>query len=87
MCELRPLSRMPFEDDLRQPYNFGRNRVRPRVIEAEFRSSFFSSDFCWCFNGGAQWITQLAGILTVGVVDAPELVSWLQSRGRAHGRS
>ena len=87
MCELRPLSRMPFEDDLRQPHNFGCNRVRPRVIEAEFRSSFFSGDFCWCFNGGAQWITQLAGVFPVGVVDAPQLLAGLQSRARFHGDS
>jgi hypothetical protein len=84
MCELRPLSRIPFEDDLRQPDNFRCNRVCPRITEAELRSSFFSGDFCWCFNGGAQWITQLAGVFPIGVVDAPQLLARIRSHGCAH---
>ena len=76
-----------FENDLRQLHNFGCNRVRPRVAETELRSSFFSGDFCWCFNGGAQWITQLAGVFPVGVVYAPQSLAELQSRARFHGDS
>lgn len=69
------MSRMLFEDEPCQPDYFWRNRVRPRIAKAEFRGSFFSGGFRGCFNGGAKWITQLAGVFPVGVVDAPELTA------------
>ena len=61
--------------------------MRPRFTEAESRSSLLGGEFGRGFDNRTKWIAHQPGILTVGVVDAPELVSWLQSRGRAHGRS
>jgi hypothetical protein len=49
--------------------------MRPWITEAEFGSGFFSGNFCRRFNGGAQWITQLAGIFPVGMVNPPELIA------------
>ena len=75
---------MFFEDDPCQPDNFRCNRVCPRIAKAEFRGGFFSRDFRWRFNGRAKWITQLAGVFPVGVVNAPELIIRLRSHGCAH---
>ena len=75
------------EDGLCQGYDFRCNRVRPRIAKAKFRSRFFSGDFRWRFNGGAKWITQLAGVFPVSVVNAPELLAGIQSRARFHGES
>ena len=61
--------------------------MRPRVAETKFGGGFLSGTFRWSFNGGAKWITQLAGVFPVGVVDAPQLIAWIQSRARSHGSS
>ncbi len=76
-----------FEDGLCQRYNFRCDRVCPRVAKAEFGRSFFSREFRWRFNGGAKWITQLARIFPVGVINSPKLIAWLRSHGRAHAHS
>ena len=78
------MARTFFEDEPRQPDNFRCNRVCPRIAKAEFGRRFFSGDFRWRFNGRAKWITQLAGMFPVGVVNAPELLAGLQSRNRFH---
>lgn len=77
---------MFFEDEPCQPDNFRCNRVCPRIAKTEFRGSFFSGDFRWRFNGRAKWITQLAGVFPVGVVDAPELVAGTQGHCCFHAR-
>ena len=59
----------------------------PRIAKAKSRSSFFGDEFIGCFNDRAKWITQLAGVFPVGVVDAPKLFAGLQSRARSHGSS
>lgn len=61
--------------------------MRPGFTEAESRSSFLGGEFVGSFDDGAEGIAHHPGILTVGVVNAPELVARSQSRGRAHGRS
>jgi hypothetical protein len=61
--------------------------VRPGVVETESGSGFLGSLFGGGFDNRAKWIAHLAGILTVRVVDAPQLVSRLQSRGCAHAHS
>lgn len=81
------MARMFFENEPCQPDNFRRDRVCPRIAKAEFGRRFFSGDFRWCFNGGAKWITQLAGVFPVGVVNTPELVALLRSHVRAHAGS
>ena len=75
-----------FEDALCQDYNFRCNRVRPRVVKAEFRGSIFGGDFRRRFNGRAKWITHLAGVFPVGVVNVPELVAWLRGHCCLHGQ-
>lgn len=81
------MARMFFEDEPCQPDNFWCNRVCPRIAKAEFGRRFFSGDFRWRFNGRAKWITQLAGVFPVGVVNAPELAARLRSHGCAHAHS
>ena len=61
--------------------------MRPRFTEAESRGGFLCGNFGGGFDDGAEWITHRAGILPVRVVDAPQLVARLQSRGRAHAGS
>ena len=78
------MAQMFFEDEMCQPDYFRRNWVCPRIAKAEFGRRFFSGDFRWRFNGRAKWITQLASVFPVGVVNAPQLVARLQSRSRAH---
>jgi len=65
---------------------FSRDGMRPRIAEAKPHCSFLGGEFCSRFNYGAQWITNLAGVFTISVVDAPELIPWLgcQSRSCAH---
>lgn len=64
-----------------------RHGMRPRFTEAELRGGFLGGEFVGSFDDRAEWITHHSGILTVGVINAPELVARFQSRGRAHGRS
>ena len=64
-----------------------RDRMCPRFTESESRGGFLGGEFCGSFNDGAKWITHHAGIFPVGVVNAPQLVARLQSRGRVHGGS
>ena len=78
------MAQMFFEDEMCQPDYFRRNRVCPRIAKAEFGRRFFSGDFRWRFNGRAKWITQLAGVFPVGVVNAPQLTARLWSHGCAH---
>ena len=49
--------------------------MRPRITKAKSSGSFFGGDFVGCFNDCAKWITQLASIFPVGVVNAPELLA------------
>ena len=78
------MAQMFFEDEMCQPDYFRRNRVCPRIAKAEFGRRFFSGDFRWRFNGRAKWITQLASVFPVGVVNAPQLLARLRSHGCAH---
>ena len=66
---------------------FGRDGVRPRRLESESAGSFLGGAFRGRFNYRAQRIAEETGIFPVGVVDAPELIAWTRSRGRAHGGS
>ena len=59
----------------------------PRITKAKLRGGFLGDEFIGCFNDRAKWITQLAGVFPVGVVDAPKLLAGLQSRARFHGDS
>jgi hypothetical protein len=81
------MSQLPFEYPLRQLSNFWCDLVRPWIIEAEFGSGLFSGHFRRCFNGGAQWITQLVDVFSVGMVNSPESLARLPCRTRFHGDS
>ena len=61
--------------------------MRPRITKSKMRGGFLGDEFVGRFNNRAQWITQLAGVFPVGVVDAPQLIAWLLSRARFHGDS
>ena len=61
--------------------------MRPRFTETEPSRGFLSGKFCAGFDDRAEWIAHHAGILPVRVVDAPQLIAGLQSRGRAHSGS
>ena len=61
--------------------------MRPRFTKAKLRGGLLGDEFVGCFNDRAKWITQLAGIFPVGVVDAPQLIARLSSRARFHGDS
>jgi hypothetical protein len=66
---------------------FGSDRVRPRITKAKLRGGFLGDDFGGRCEDRAKWVTQLAGVFPVGVVDAPELLAGLQSRDCFHGDS
>jgi hypothetical protein len=59
----------------------------PRITKPKSRGGFLGDEFVGRFNDRAKWITQLAGIFPVGVVNAPELLARLQRRTRFHGDS
>src|SRR5262245_61283582 len=61
--------------------------MRPGLAEAESGGRFLGGKFSRCFNNCAEWIDYQAGILTIGVVDTPQLVARTWSHGRAHGGS
>ena len=48
------------------------------------RGGFLGDEFAGRFDNRAKWITELAGVFPVGVVNAPELVARLRSHGYAH---
>ena len=61
--------------------------MRPRITKSKSRGSFLGDEFVGRFNDRAKWITQLASIFPVGVVNAPELLVRLQSHNRFHSDS
>ena len=75
MREFLPVSRAAFGQPLCMSYFFRTDRMRPRITKAKSSGSFFGGDFIGCFNDCAKWITQLASIFPVGVVNAPELLA------------
>ena len=61
--------------------------MRPRITKPKSRGGFLGDEFAWRFNDRAKWITQLAGVFPVSVVNAPQLIARLLSRARFHGDS
>ncbi len=61
--------------------------MRPRITKAKLRGGFLGDEFVGRFDNRAKWITQLAGVFPVGVVNAPELTARLRSHGCAHASS
>ena len=61
--------------------------MRPGITKAKSCGGFLGDEFVGCFNDRAKWIIQLASVLPVGMVNAPELLAGLQSRARFHGDS
>ena len=61
--------------------------MRPRITKAKLRGGFLGDEFVGRFDNRAQWITQLAGVFPVGVVNAPELAARLRSHVCAYARS
>lgn len=73
--EFLAMSWLAFVQPLRLRRLFGSDGMRPRITEAKSRGSFFSSEFCWRFDYGSEWITNFARVLAIGVVDAPQLLA------------
>lgn len=61
--------------------------MRPGITKAKSRGGFLGNEFVGRFNDRAKWITQLAGVFPVGVVNTPELAARLRSHVRAHAGS
>lgn len=53
--------------------------MRPRITKTKSRGCFFGDEFVGRFDNRAKWITQLAGVFPVGLVNAPELIARLRS--------
>ena len=87
MREFLPVPRATFVKPLCMSHIFGTDRMRPRITKAKLRGSFLGREFVGCFNDRAHWITQLAGIFPVGMVNAPESAARIWSHVRAHARS
>ena len=61
--------------------------MRPRITKSKSSGGFLGDEFVGRFNNRAKWITQLASVFPVSVVDAPQLIARLLSRARFHGDS
>lgn len=77
----------PFRKPLGLLNLFRRDRVCPRITEAESGSGLLGGDLGGRLNDRAKWIANLASILTVGVIDAPKLIAWSQCRVAFHAGS
>jgi hypothetical protein len=66
---------------------FGSDWMRPRITKSKSRGGFLGDELVGRFDNRAKWVTQLAGVFPVGVVNAPELLAGLQTRARFHGDS
>jgi hypothetical protein len=87
VCEALPVSWPTFLKPLCAPQLLGRDGMRPRITKAKSSGGFLGNKFVGRFNDRAKWVTQLAGVFPVGVVDAPQLIARLLSRARFHGDS
>ncbi|MCZ7639636.1 MAG: hypothetical protein M5U12_28465 [Verrucomicrobia bacterium] len=63
------------------------DRICPRFTESESSGGFLGVELAGCFNHRAKWVAHYAGVFSVRVVDAPELVARRYSRFRAHADS
>ena len=81
------MSRSPFVKPLRVSHLLRSDGMRPRITKAKLRGGFLGDEFVGRFDNRAKWITQLAGVFPVGVVNAPELTARLRSHGCAHASS
>ena len=61
--------------------------MRPRFAEAKSRGGFFGGEFRGGFDDRTERVTHHAGIFTIGMVDAPQLVGRFRGHGRVHGGS
>ena len=87
MREFLSVSWPTFVKPLCVSYFFGSDRMRPRITKAKSCGGFLGDEFVGCFNDRAKWITQLASVLPVGMVNSPELTARLRSHVYAHARS
>ena len=71
MCELLPVAWPPFVNPLCVPHLLRSDWMRPRITKAKLRGGFLGDEFVGGFDNRAKWITQLAGVFPVGVVNAP----------------
>ena len=87
MCEFLPVTWAAFVMPLCLPRRYRIDWMRPRITKSKLRGGLLGDEFVGRFNNRAQWITQLAGVFSVGVVNSPESLARLQCRTRFHGDS
>jgi len=87
VCEFLPVTWAAFVMPLCLPHCYRIDWMRPRITKPKFRGGFLGDEFVGCFNNRAQWITQLARVFPIGVVNSPESLARLQCRTRFHGDS
>ena len=72
MREFLSVSWPTFVKPLCVSHFFRSDGMRPGITIAKSRGGFLGDEFVGRFNDGAKWITQLAGVFPVGVVNAPQ---------------
>jgi hypothetical protein len=85
--EFLPLTWVAFVMPPWLPRRYRIDWMRPPITKSTLRGGFLGDEFVGRFNNRAQWITQLAGVFPVGVVNSPESLARLQCRTRFHGDS
>jgi len=85
--EFLPVTWAAFGMPLCLPCRYRIDWIRPRITKSKLRGGFLGDEFAGRFNNRAQWITQLAGVFPVGVVNSPESLARLEWRSRFHGDS
>ena len=75
MREFLPVTWAAFGMPLCLPCRYRIDWIRPRITKSKLRGGFLGDEFAGRFNNRAQWITQLAGIFPVGMVNPPELIA------------
>jgi hypothetical protein len=61
--------------------------MRPGITKAKLRGGLLGDEFVGRCDNRAKWITQLAGVFPVDMVNAPQFLGGLQVRVRFHGDS
>jgi hypothetical protein len=87
VCEFLPVTWAAFVMPLCLPRRYRIDWMRPRITKSKLRGGFLGDEFAGRINNRAQWITQLARVFPVGVVNSPESLARLPCRNRFHGDS
>jgi hypothetical protein len=70
--EFLPLTWVAFVMPPWLPRRYRIDWMRPPITKSTLRGGFLGDEFVGRFNNSAQWISQLVGVFSVGVVNSPE---------------